>query len=125
MNLQPRDYQDEARTKILATRGERPWYNGNGETYRSCVLNIPTSSGKTVVAGMVCESVSARGRFLYLADRDELCTQPQRKFYKLLGFAAAVEKAEQKASQMSQGSTSFVMAAMSSFVARFSPFLPV
>lgn len=101
MNVQPRDYQDEARSKILATWGERPWYK-EGETYRSCVLNIPTSSGKTVVAGLVCESVSKRGRFLYLADRDELCAQPLDKFWRLLGIHADLDKADSKASRMSQ-----------------------
>ena len=102
MNVQPRDYQAEARERILATWGVKPWYKGEGETYRSCVLNIPTSSGKTVVAGLVCEAVSHRGKFLYLADRDELCRQPLDKFHRLLGITAALDKADNKASRMSQ-----------------------
>lgn len=101
MNLQPRDYQDEARNRILATLGVRPWWDGASETFNSCVLNIPTSAGKTVIAGMVCESVSARGRFLYLADRDELTEQPMDKFRSLLGINASLDKGESKASRMS------------------------
>lgn len=95
-----RDYQVEARDAVLATWGEKPWYR-EGDTYRSCVLNIPTSSGKTIIAGAVCEAVSARGKFLYLADRDELCSQPMDKFYRHLGITAALDKAEFRASRNS------------------------
>src|SRR5215471_4976125 len=96
MLVAPRDYQAEARDTILATWGERPWYKG-GETYRSCVLNIPTSSGKTIIAGLVCESICHRGKFLYLADRDVLCEQPADKFERLLGIDTVLEKAEKYA----------------------------
>lgn len=101
MNLQPRDYQDEARNKILAAWGERPWWDGESDTYHSCVLNIPTSAGKTVIAGMVCESVCTRGKFLYLADRDELTEQPMEKFREQLGINASLDKGESRASRMS------------------------
>lgn len=94
--ISARDYQAEARTKILAAWGEKPWYT-QGETYRSCLLNIPTSAGKTIIAGLVAEAIGGRGRFLYLADRDVLCAQPRDKFARMLGIQAALEKAEDRA----------------------------
>lgn len=98
--MTPRDYQQENHDAILAAWGEKPWYKAGEETYRSVVSNMPTSAGKTIVAGMVCLSVHERGRCLYLADTDELCDQPLKKFAKL-GIHASLEKAESRASRNS------------------------
>jgi superfamily II DNA or RNA helicase len=100
--IQLRDYQAEARDAVLSTWGERPWYKGGTDTFQSCVLNIPTSAGKTIVAGAVAEAVAKRGRFLYLADRDELCEQPMDRFSRLLGLFPQLEKASEKASMMAE-----------------------
>lgn len=95
-----RDYQEECRDKVLAAWGEKPWHQ-DGETFRSVLVNLPTSAGKTVVAGLIIHAVQDRGRCLFLADTDELCAQPRRKFFKLFGMHAAVEKAGERASIMS------------------------
>lgn len=97
--VQPRDYQVLARDAILASWGEHPWYK-EGEIYRTVLCNLATSGGKTVISGMVAEAVAGRGRFLYIADTDELCDQPLKKFYKQFGIHADVEKAGDRCSMM-------------------------
>lgn len=95
-----RDYQDQAKTDVLAAWGEKPWHT-EGETFRSVLINLPTSAGKTVVAGLIISEVKDRGPCLFLADTDELCSQPQKKFRSLFGMHASIEKAADKASRMS------------------------
>lgn len=98
--IQARDYQEQCRDAVLAALGEKPWYT-DGEIFRSALINLPTSAGKTVVAGLIIQAVEGRGRVLFLADTDELCTQPRLKFRSLFGINAAVEKAGDEASKLS------------------------
>jgi superfamily II DNA or RNA helicase len=92
-----RDYQIQARDAVLAQLGEKPWHNGEGETFRSTLINLATSGGKTVIAGAIIDAVRSRGKCLFLADTDELCDQPLKKFKRLFGMTAALEKASEKA----------------------------
>jgi superfamily II DNA or RNA helicase len=94
-----RDYQGQCQSDVLAALGEEPWYQG-GDTYRSVLINLPTSAGKTVIAGLIILAVKDRGPCLFLADTDELCAQPQKKFRSLFGMHASIEKAADKASRM-------------------------
>jgi superfamily II DNA or RNA helicase len=96
-----RDYQEECRDAVLAALGEKPWWDGQSETFRSTLINLATSGGKTVIAGAIIFAVRDRGKCLFLADTDELCNQPRKKFYRLFGMHAALEKAGDKASMMS------------------------
>jgi superfamily II DNA or RNA helicase len=96
-----RDYQEQCLAAVLAALGERPWYN-EGETFRSTLINLATSGGKTVIAGAIIQAVKDRGRCLFLADTDELCEQPRKKFYRLFGMPADVEKAGDRASMLSE-----------------------
>lgn len=91
MNL--RDYQKAAHDAVLAAWGEPPWHKEGEETFRSVLANLATSSGKTVIAGAIINSVRQHGRCLFLADTDELCAQPRRTFQRLFDIQAGVEKA--------------------------------
>lgn len=91
-----RDYQQAAHDSILRAWGEKPWHQA-GETFRSVLANLATSAGKTVIAGAIINSVMERGRCLFVADTDELCSQPQKKLESLFGIHAAVDKAKDKA----------------------------
>lgn len=109
-----RDYQAQCRDAVLAAWGEGPithdlqtaiergWAQKDiaDEASRSVLINLPTSAGKTVIAGLLIEAVKPRGRCLFLADTDELCAQPQKKFRSLFGMHASIEKASDKASRM-------------------------
>src|SRR6266436_5548964 len=104
--VQLRDYQAACRDATLAQLGEKPWWDGESEAFRSTLINLATSGGKTVIAGAIIQAIRSRGyrsegKCLFLADTDELCDQPRKKFYRLFGMAAAIEKAGDKASMMS------------------------
>jgi superfamily II DNA or RNA helicase len=96
-----RDYQEIARDSALAYLGEKPWHK-EGETFRSTLINLATSGGKTVIAGAIVVAVKGRGKCLYLADTDELCDQPLKKFRRLFGITADLEKADNRASRLSE-----------------------
>lgn len=68
--------------------------------FRSVLVNLATSGGKTVIAGSIIDAVRSRGRCLFLADTDELCDQPSKKFWRLFRMATALEKAGDRASKM-------------------------
>ena len=95
-----RDYQAECRDAVLSAWGEKPWHT-EGETFRSVLVNLSTSAGKTVIAGDVIRTVKDKGRCLFIADTDELCAQPRQKFNRLFDMPAAVEKAAVEASLQS------------------------
>lgn len=99
--VQLRDYQIACRDATLAQLGEKPWWDGESETFRSTLINLATSGGKTVIAGAIIQPLKERGKCLFLADTDELCAQPRKKFYRLFGMHAAVEKAGDRCSMMS------------------------
>lgn len=94
--MRARSYQKEARDAVLAAWGVIP---GSEDTFRSVLVNLPTASGKTIISGLIIEEVKDRGRCLFIADTDELCDQPLRKFSKLFGFRPGLEKAASKASR--------------------------
>jgi superfamily II DNA or RNA helicase len=96
-----RDYQAHCRDAVLAAWGIEPWFKG-GDTFQSLLINLPTSAGKTVTVGLTIYEILERelGRCLFLADTDELCAQPQKKFRSLFGMHASIEKAGDKASRM-------------------------
>jgi superfamily II DNA or RNA helicase len=93
-----RDYQLACREAVLGALGEKPWHK-EGETFRSVLINLATSGGKTVTSGDLINILRERGKCLFLADTDELCEQPRTKFHRFFGITAAVEKAEFKASR--------------------------
>jgi superfamily II DNA or RNA helicase len=99
--MTPRGYQTEARDAILSAWGEKPWHK-EGETFRSVLINLATSAGKTVIAGLTIDAVKDRGKCLFLADTDELCDQPMKKFTRLFGMRPALDKASDKASRFAE-----------------------
>jgi len=96
-----RDYQVECKKAVLTAWGEIQGEPGT-ETYRSVLINLATSAGKTVTAGAIIQAVMDRGRCLFIADTDELCEQPRQKFRKQFGFQPSLEKAHDKASRMAE-----------------------
>lgn len=87
MAMQPRPYQEEARSGIW----ER-WGAGD----RATLLVLPTGTGKTVVFSLVSkDDVERGGRVLVLAHRGELLDQAAQKLTDATGLIAATEKAEQ------------------------------
>jgi superfamily II DNA or RNA helicase len=56
------------------------------------IVALATGGGKTLIAAGTAAKV--QGRVLFLANRNELCTQPMAAFADQLGYAPALEKAE-------------------------------
>jgi superfamily II DNA or RNA helicase len=86
-----RPYQTEAIKAILSQ-----WQQS-----RTCLAVMPTGAGKTIVAAGTTKAIIERpnpGRVLFLANRNELCTQPFEAFTEQLGFVPELEKAESRAS---------------------------
>jgi superfamily II DNA or RNA helicase len=81
-----RDYQQDASKAILST-----WTK-----HKTCITTIATGGGKTLIAAGTTRILVQTGRVLFLANRNELCTQPLGAF-RDQGFIAALEKAESKA----------------------------
>lgn len=98
MKLALRDYQVAAHDAPLKAWGFAPWYNGEGDTFRSTIANLATSAGKTIIAGAIAiTAIEQLGmRVMFMADSDELCQQPLDKFRRL-GLHAALEKAQDRA----------------------------
>lgn len=96
-----RDYQIACHDSVLAAWGEKPWHKEGGDVYRSVVVNLTTSAGKTFIAGLIMQSVRDRGNCLFLADTDELCNQPVKNFYRMFKMHASIEKAGERASPLS------------------------
>jgi superfamily II DNA or RNA helicase len=65
---------------------------------RTCLAVMATGAGKTLVAAGATQRLIPAGRVLYLANRNELCTQPMHTFSQQLGLVPALEKADSKAS---------------------------
>ncbi len=87
--MQLRPYQQEASRAI-----REEWEKGT----RSCLLVLPTGTGKTIVFADVIENILREGgRALILAHRAELLDQAADKIMKVTGLGCAVEKAEQTA----------------------------
>jgi len=82
-----RPYQEDAVNGILQSWRDFP----------SSMTVVATGGGKTIIAAAVAQRVISKGRFLFLANRNELCLQPLGAFRSLLGFVPALEKAESKA----------------------------
>lgn len=97
-----RDYQEAARDAVVAAWGIKPWWDGESETYRTVICNLPTGSGKTYVSGAIFEELRKQGRCLFVADQDELTAQPLASFRKHHGITASLEKADSRASRMSE-----------------------
>lgn len=94
-----RDYQQACHDAVLSYWGEAPWHTDQ-DVYRSLLVNLPTSAGKTRTAGAIINTVRQLGPCLFLADTDELCAQPRKTFHQAFGIHAAVEKAGDRASLM-------------------------
>jgi superfamily II DNA or RNA helicase len=82
-----RDYQLDASRSILRT-----W-----QQHKSCIATVATGGGKTLIAAGTSKYLVDKGsRVLFLANRNELCTQPFAVF-RDQGMIAALEKAESRA----------------------------
>lgn len=76
----------------MAIRQE--WQKGT----KSCLLILPTGTGKTIVFADVIQNILREGgRALILAHRAELLNQAADKIQRVTGLGCAVEKAEQTA----------------------------
>lgn len=82
-----RDYQLRCASEILST-----W-----KKHKSCIATVATGGGKTLIAAGLTKKLVESGRVLFLANRNELCTQPLAVFHEQ-GMIASLEKAEFKAS---------------------------
>lgn len=65
------------------------------------ILQLPTGSGKTTVGANVIASMLP-GRSLWLADADELCSQPLNTIQRETGIICGLEKAKDHASHSAQ-----------------------
>lgn len=82
----PRDYQLRCAASILSSWRE----------HKSCIATVATGGGKTLIAAGTSAKLVETGRVLFLANRNELCTQPLGAF-RDQGLIAALEKAEDRA----------------------------
>jgi superfamily II DNA or RNA helicase len=80
-----RDYQEEARQAVQ---------DGFKKTKRG-LLVLPTGSGKNFVASSLIETWAPK-KVLFLADRNELISQPWDALLQFAGINAGVEKAESR-----------------------------
>jgi superfamily II DNA or RNA helicase len=83
-----RPYQTDASTAILNT-----WAK-----HRSCITVVATGGGKTLIAAGTAAKIKDKGRILFLANRNELCSQPLDVFAEQCGIKPALEKATDYAS---------------------------
>jgi superfamily II DNA or RNA helicase len=79
-----RPYQDDASRAIVAT-----W-----QKYKSCMCVVATGGGKTLIAAGTAAKIQHHGRILFLANRNELCSQPLGVFGEQCGISPALEKAD-------------------------------
>jgi superfamily II DNA or RNA helicase len=79
-----RPYQTDASNAIVNT-----WAR-----HRSCITVVATGGGKTLIAAGTAARVKEKGRVLFLANRNELCSQPLAVFQEQCGFTPALEKAD-------------------------------
>lgn len=79
-----RPYQAEASSAIT-----KAWTDK-----RSCIAVVATGGGKTLIAAGTSKRIQDKGKILFLANRNELCTQPLEAFRDQLGYVPALEKAE-------------------------------
>jgi superfamily II DNA or RNA helicase len=82
-----RPYQAEASAAIT-----KAWTDK-----RSCIAVVATGGGKTLIAAGTAKRIQEKGRILFLANRNELCTQPLGAFAEQLGYVPALEKADSSA----------------------------
>jgi superfamily II DNA or RNA helicase len=78
-----RPYQTDASIAILST-----WAK-----HRSCITVVATGGGKTLIAAGTAAKIKDKGRVLFLANRNELCSQPLDVFAEQCGIKPALEKA--------------------------------
>jgi superfamily II DNA or RNA helicase len=84
--MQARPYQVAAITRV-----KEEW-----STLDRTLIVLPTGTGKTIVFSMLArDAVSAGGRVLILAHRDELIRQAADKLQRSTGLMCAVEKADE------------------------------
>lgn len=100
MTFTPRCYQSAAVTATYRAWGELPQDRDNPvPTGRKTLINCPTGSGKSPTACVIIRDCVSKGaKVLYVADRNELVTQPVKSLYNFTGIIAAVDQGEQKAS---------------------------
>ena len=98
-----RHYQQSAHDAALTKWGEDGYWNGESDTFKSILISIPTGSGKTALASAIIDTLVSKngGRCLFLGDQDELTTQPTKAIRKFTGIIPGLEKAEHRASLMS------------------------
>jgi len=79
-----RPYQDDASRAIVST-----W-----QKHKSCMCVVATGGGKTLIAAGTAAKIQHHGRILFLANRNELCSQPLGVFGEQCGISPALEKAD-------------------------------
>lgn len=64
---------------------------------RATLMNLATSAGKTIIAAALAITLSAEGgaRLMFMADTDDLCDQPMKKFARMEIYAG-IEKASKR-----------------------------
>ena len=83
-----RPYQKDAVDAILHS-----WSSN-----RTTLAVMATGAGKTLVTAGVTKRLNGKGKVLFLANRNELVTQPLATFAQELGYVPDLEKAEKRAS---------------------------
>lgn len=88
--LTPRYYQKEAHASAILSL----------EFNTSTLIHLGTGGGKSAIAGSIADDVlrsSPNSRVMFLADQDELCTQPLRSLAGFCGIIPALDKAKSEA----------------------------
>lgn len=122
MGFRSRDYQIACEHAILREWGMEPFWDGERATSQRTIANLPTSSGKTIIAAHLTRRlVEEHGaRVLYVADRDELIQQPVEKFHKACSIIAGVHRGKDHVS----GHADVVIGSLQTLVNRLPPGRP-
>src|SRR5258706_7400284 len=83
------------------------------------LLVLPTGAGKNFIAASLIETLAPK-RVLFLADRNELISQPWEALVNFIGVNAGVEKAEQRCEETDR----VVVGSIQTLARRYESFRP-